>query len=90
MQIALLTVAKWGLTLLLWTTLLLAVLSWVNPRSPAMQVAMQLTAPFLNPIRRAIPLIGGMDLSPLVLFLVIQVLLIVLAKLTFTATALGF
>jgi YggT family protein len=84
--IALLTVCKWGLSLLLWTTLLLAVLSWVNPRSPAMQVAMQLTAPFLNPIRRAIPTIGGMDMSPLVLFLIIQVLLIVLAKLTFSAT----
>jgi len=87
---ALLTMIKWGLELVLWTTLLLAVLSWVNPRSPAMQVTMQLTSPFLNPIRRVMPMVGGMDLSPLVLFVVIQVLLIVLARLTFSAAFFTF
>ena len=87
---ALLTVLKWALQLVLWTTLLLAVLSWVNPGSPAMGVAMQLTAPLLNPIRRVMPLIGGMDLSPLALFVVIQVLLIVLARLTFSAAFIGY
>lgn len=88
--IALFTVIKWALQLLLWTTLLLAVLSWVNPSSPAMAVAMQLTAPFLNPIRRAMPSIGGMDLSALVLFVIIQVLLIVLARVTFSAALFSF
>ena len=34
-----------------------------------------LTRPFLAPIRRVVPLIGGVDLSPLVLILGIQVLL---------------
>jgi YggT family protein len=35
-----------------------------------------LTRPFLKPIRRVLPLLGGIDLSPLVLCVVLQIMLL--------------
>ena len=69
---------KWSLWLLTALVLLQAVLSWVNPYAPIAPALNALTRPFLEPIRRFVPLIGGVDLSPLVLILVVQVLLTLL------------
>lgn len=55
--------------------ILQAVLSWVNPYSPLAGPVGQLARPFLDPFRRFVPLIAGVDLSPLVLILLLQVLL---------------
>jgi YggT family protein len=49
-----------------------AVLSWVNPAAPIAPLINQLTEPLLAPIRRRLPLVGGVDLSPLVLILLAQ------------------
>ncbi|CAH2787480.1 MAG: Cell division integral membrane protein, YggT and half-length relatives [uncultured Paraburkholderia sp.] len=75
--VAVLTVIKWALNLIIWMTILMALLSWLNPRSPAMPILYQLTAPFLNPLRRVVPHLGGIDLSPILLFVIVQVLLMV-------------
>lgn len=80
LAIAVLIVLKWAVSLLMWLTLLMALLSWVNPRSQAMAVLHHLTAPFLNPIRRVIPLVGGADLSPLLLFVIAQIVLIIIGR----------
>ena len=61
--------------LLIGALILQAVLSWVNPYSPLSAPAQQLTRPMLDPIRRIIPLISGIDLSPLVAILLLQLLL---------------
>ena len=37
--------------------------------------------PFLRPVQRVIPLVGGVDLSPVVLLLALQILLTMLASL---------
>ncbi len=66
---------KWFLWLLTALVILQAILSWVNPYAPIAPMVSALTTPFLAPIRRVIPLIGGVDLSPLVLVLVLQMLL---------------
>lgn len=55
-----------------------AILSWVQPRSPAYGLLARLTEPLLTPLRRVIPTIGGVDLSALVLLVVLQVGMIVL------------
>ncbi len=81
--LGLLTALKWAVNLLMWATLLMALMSWINPGSPAMALLNVMTAPFLNPIRRAMPLIGGMDLSPLLLFVVTQILLMVIGRVGF-------
>ncbi|WP_144111881.1 YggT family protein [Paraburkholderia sp. BCC1886] len=78
--VAVLTLIKWALNLIIWMTILMALLSWLNPRSPAMPVLYQLTAPFLNPLRRVIPQFGGLDLSPILLFVIVQVLLMVVTR----------
>ena len=59
-----------------------AVLSWIQGgRSPLADVIARLCEPVLRPFRRAIPLMGGFDLSPLVALVVLQVAMIVLGHL---------
>lgn len=50
-----------------------AILSWVQPGSPAYALMGRLTEPLLAPLRRVIPSIGGVDLSALVLLLLLQI-----------------
>lgn len=58
-----------------------AILSWVQTNSVIADVLERLVSPALVPIRRLLPLIGGVDLSPLVLLVILQVLAIVLGDL---------
>ena len=58
-----------------------AVLSWVQTQSVMSDVIGRLVAPALTPIRRFVPLVGGIDLSPLVLLVLLQVASIVLGHL---------
>jgi YggT family protein len=61
--------------------LLYAVLSWISPNSPMYDLVARLAEPVLRPFRRVVPLIGGIDLSPLVLLLVLQMLGVLLLNL---------
>lgn len=72
---ATLRVAIW---LFIGALLMQAVLSWVNPHSPLTAPITQLTAPLLRPLQRRLPPISGIDLSPLVLIVLLQVLLALL------------
>ncbi len=54
------------------------VLSWVQTRSPISDVIARLCEPLLQPVRRVLPLVGGIDLSPLVVLVALQVAMIVL------------
>jgi YggT family protein len=72
---AFLRLFRWLLVMLMVMTILQAILSWVNPYAPIAPALEQLTRPFLAPIRRVLPLFGGVDLSPLVLLLVVQFLM---------------
>ncbi|MDR2164335.1 MAG: YggT family protein [Zoogloeaceae bacterium] len=60
--------------------LLDAILSWMNPYSPLAQPLRQLARPLLAPVRRLIPPISGVDLSPLVALVCLQAILIVLPR----------
>ncbi|TAM89667.1 MAG: YggT family protein [Candidimonas sp.] len=77
---ALLTALKWTFNVILWVTLIQAILSWVNPMAPIMAVLHTLTAPLLDPIRRVLPNTGGLDFSPLVLLIIAQVAMIFLGQ----------
>ena len=65
-----------GLTGLL---IVYVILSWTQTRSPIGAVVDRLCAPLLAPFRRIIPLVGGIDLSPLVLLVLLQVAAMLLA-----------
>ncbi len=64
--------------ILIGALILQAVLSWINPYSPLSAPAHQLTRPLLAPIQRIVPAIAGIDLSPLVAILLLQVVLMFL------------
>mgnify|MGYP001306906970 FL=1 len=76
--LALFWVLKWSIYLVIGLVLIQALMSWVNPHAPLAPVVDQLTRPFLAPLRRFVPLVGGVDLSPLVLIVLAQVLLTLL------------
>lgn len=75
---ALLATLRISVYLLIGALFLQAILSWVSPHSPLAQPLAQLTRPFLDPIRRIVPPIAGIDLSPLIAILLAQVVLIFL------------
>lgn len=66
---------KTSLQLVLFMLLGYAVLSWVQPGSPAYQWLGRLMRPLLRPVQKLLPLVGGVDLSPLVLIVLLQVAL---------------
>ena len=53
------------------------ILSWVNlnPFNPLVRFFYVLTEPVLAPIRRGLPSMGGLDLSPIVVFIAISLLI---------------
>ena len=76
---------KTTITLAMVVVIVQAILSWVAPDGPLAGLLNALTFPFLRPLRRVIPPIGGaLDLSPLVLIVVAQALLMVLESLLST------
>ncbi|WP_027995257.1 YggT family protein [Simplicispira psychrophila] len=67
-----------ALTLMIGLLIVYAVMSWVQAHSPISVVIARLCEPLLRPLRRVLPQLGGLDLSPLVLLVLLQVALIVL------------
>jgi len=57
--------------------LIQAVLSWVSAHNPVAPFFDAFTRPLLRPIRKVVPLIGGVDISPLFAFLFLQLLLMI-------------
>ncbi len=75
----LVALVKAALWLLIVVVIVQAILSWVAPDGPLAGLLNALTFPFLRPIRRVLPPIGGtLDLSPLVVIVIAQLLLITL------------
>ena len=58
--------------------LVYALISWLQPGSPMYGLLGRLAEPLLAPLRRFIPVVGGIDLSALVLLLLLQIGLMVL------------
>ena len=78
--VAALDLLRYSLYILVFAVLVQAVFSWINPYAPMAPVFNAMTAPFLRPLRRFIPPVGGIDLTPLVLLVIVQILLIILAN----------
>ncbi|MCB1713826.1 MAG: YggT family protein [Candidatus Competibacteraceae bacterium] len=57
-----------------WSILIRAVMSWFNPdyRQPVVTLIFQLTEPILRPAQRLIPPFSGLDLSPILVLLLLQ------------------
>jgi YggT family protein len=59
-----------------WSLIIMIVSSWIAPGSghPALVLINQIVEPIMKPFRKVLPPMGGLDLSPILTFLVIQVL----------------
>ena len=49
------------------------ILSWIQPNSTAHKLSKELSEPILSPLRRLVPQIGGVDISPLLALLLLQI-----------------
>ena len=79
--LALYRLVTWILYGLMGLIIIEVVLSWVNPHAPMAPFIRALNEPVLRPFRRVLPSISGIDLSPLLAFLVLQILLFLAAGL---------
>ena len=70
----------WALNVVVWMTIIYAIVSWVNPHAPFAPALGMMLRPLLAPIQRVLPPVGGFDLSPLVLLLAVYVLQMVVVR----------
>ena len=81
MIFAILQTLNFILNIVWWIFLIMIIMSWlisfnvINTRNQFVasvwRVLNQITEPILKPIRRVIPAMGGLDLSPLIVFVII-------------------
>lgn len=73
---ALLKLLVLTVNLFTFTLFVQAIMSWLGPgvNNPASNILWSMNEPLLRPVRRFIPPLSGLDLSPLVLILLLQVL----------------
>ena len=81
MIFAILQTLSFILNIVWWIFLIMIIMSWlisfnvINTRnqfvSSVWRVLNQITEPILKPIRRVVPAMGGLDLSPLIVFVII-------------------
>lgn len=72
---ALLKLAVLVVNLFTFTLFVQAIMSWLGPgvNNPASNILWSLNEPLLRPVRRFIPVMSGLDLSPLAVILALQV-----------------
>jgi YggT family protein len=75
---AVVDLVRYSLYILVAAVIIEVVFSWLNPGTPVAPVLAALTRPFLRPLRRFVPPVGNFDLTPLVLVVLAQIVLIVL------------
>ncbi|MDR2876689.1 MAG: YggT family protein [Chromatiales bacterium] len=81
-----------ALNTLLVTIIIQAIISWTNPSAynPLVSILYSINDPVLRPIRRLLPDMGGIDFSPLLLLLLIQLMkMLVVAPIRDTSFMLG-
>tara|TARA_R110001599_G_scaffold353459_1_gene592668 strand:- start:377895 stop:378482 length:588 start_codon:yes stop_codon:yes gene_type:complete len=71
--------------------LAMIILSWVAPgsRHPAIYLLYQITEPVMAPFRKVLPSMGGLDFSPILVFILINILQIALSHMAAAAGVLG-
>ena len=78
--LGLIGVLRTSLDLFFYALMLQVILSWVNPHTPITDALNSLTKPILAPIQRVLPTASGIDFSPMVALILIQMLNISIVK----------
>jgi len=79
---------RYSVYILVFAVFVQVAISWINPDAPLGPLFDMLTRPFLRPLRRYVPPVGRVDLSPLVLLLLLYIMLIPIAHLRVAAAGL--
>ena len=79
--LALLGVARLATSVATAVILVASIFSWMQNRTAISDVFERLSAPLLAPLRRVVPLVGGVDLTPVLALVVLQVLAMALGQL---------
>ncbi|SFW17598.1 YggT family protein [Nitrosovibrio sp. Nv17] len=78
--LGILAIIRTTLYIILVAVIAQALLSWVNPHTPFAPILDSFTRPFLGVVRRYVPPIANVDLSPLFVLVIIQLLLFMVAS----------
>ena len=73
-------VFRTGLDVFFYAILLQVILSWVNPHTPIASALNSLTKPILAPIQRLLPMASGIDFSPIVAIIFLQMINVSVVK----------
>jgi YggT family protein len=73
--LAILHIFQWAFYGLMGLILVEVIFSWVNPYAPLAPFVRALNDPLMRPLRRIVPLIGSIDLSPLVALILLRIAL---------------
>lgn len=82
--LTLLCLVQWVAYGFMGLIILQVIFSWVNPQAPLAPTVEGLTEPILRPVRRYLPLIAGVDLSPMILFVVLRMLIFLTETLVYS------
>ncbi len=75
--LAALQIIRLAIYVVMFAIVLQAILSWVQPQSPFAFTLAVLTRPLLRPLRRVVPLIANVDITPFIAWIICQLLLTV-------------
>ena len=75
--LGLLHLIRLSIYIIMGAVILQAVLSWVQPYSPLAPLLTSVTRPFLRPFQKRVPMVANVDLSPLFVLVIGQLLLAV-------------
>jgi YggT family protein len=67
---------RYSVYILVFAVFVQVAISWINPDAPLGPLFDMVTRPFLRPLRRFVPPVGRVDLTPMVLLIILYVLLI--------------
>ncbi len=76
------TVLRWALEMMSWGVFIWVVMTWLNPQSPMTYALGTLVDPFVRPVRKIIPMFGRFDLSPIVVIILANVLLMLVTPIS--------
>jgi YggT family protein len=86
--VAAVDLVRYSVYILVFAIILHVAITWINPDAPAEPLLDMMTRPFLRPLRRYVPPVANVDLTPMVLIIILYVLLIPLAYLRAAAATL--
>lgn len=75
LYLALVKLVRLSVYIVMGAVFIQALLSWVNPYHPVAPFFDALTKPFLRPFQKAVPTIGGVDITPVLVLIACQLII---------------